>query len=55
MVSKVYSISKELGDKAAAHLAGSAITKKKSRNIVPTLSGIDKGLYIPVFRDSPNS
>jgi len=37
-VSKVYSISKELGDKAAAYLAGSTITKKKFRNIVPTLS-----------------
>ncbi len=38
-VSKAYSISKELGDKAAAYLAGSTITKKKFRNIVPTLSG----------------
>ena len=37
-VSKAYSISKELGDKAAAYLAGSAVTKKKFRNIVPTLS-----------------
>ena len=39
MVFKVYSVSKELGDKAAAYLAGSAVTKKKFRNIVPTLSG----------------
>ena len=38
-VSKVYSVNKELGDKAAAYLAGSAVTKKKFRNIVPTLSG----------------
>jgi len=38
MVSKACSINKELGDKAAAYLAGSAITKKKFRNIVPTLS-----------------
>jgi hypothetical protein len=38
IVSKAYSISKELGDKAAAYLAGSTITKKKFRNIVPTLS-----------------
>ena len=37
-VSKVYSISKELGDKAVGYLAGSAVTKKKFRNIVPTLS-----------------
>jgi hypothetical protein len=36
-VSKAYSISKELGDKAAGYLAGSTITKK-FRNIVPTLS-----------------
>ena len=39
MVFKVCSVSKELGDKAAAYLAGSAVTKKKFRNIVPTLSG----------------
>ena len=39
MVSKAYSISKELGDKAAAYLVGSTVTKKKFRNIVPTLSG----------------
>jgi hypothetical protein len=39
MVSKAYSISKELGDKAAAYLAGSTITKRKFRNIVPTLFG----------------
>jgi len=38
IVSKVYSVSKELGDKAAGYLAGSTITKK-FRNIVPTLSG----------------
>jgi hypothetical protein len=38
MVSKAYSISKELGDKAMAYLATSNITKKKFRNIVPTLS-----------------
>ena len=39
IVSKVYSISKELEDKAAAYLAGFAVTKKKFRNIVLTLSG----------------
>jgi len=38
-VFKVYSVSKELGDKAIAHLAGFAVTKNKFRNIVPTLSG----------------
>ena len=38
-VSKVYSISKELGDKATIYLATFNITKKKFRNIVPTLSG----------------
>ena len=38
MVSKAYSISKELGDKAAVYLATSNITKKKFRNTVPTLS-----------------
>jgi len=37
-VFKAYSISKELGDKAAAYLATSNITKKKFRNTVPTLS-----------------
>jgi len=37
-VSKAYSISKELGDKAVAYLATSNITKKKFRNIVFTLS-----------------
>jgi len=35
MVSKIYSINKELGDKATAYLAGSTVTKKKFRNIVP--------------------
>ena len=38
IVSKAYSVSKELGDKAAAYLASSTVTKKKFRNIVPTLS-----------------
>jgi len=38
-VSKAYSISKELGDKAAAYLATSGVTKKKFRNIVLTPSG----------------
>ena len=38
MVSKVYSVSKELEDKAAVYLATSNITKKKFRNIVPTPS-----------------
>jgi len=38
-VSKVCSVSKELGDKAIAYLATSNVTKKKFRNIVPTLSG----------------
>jgi len=37
-VSKACSVSKELGDKAVAYLATSNITKKKFRNIVPTLS-----------------
>jgi hypothetical protein len=32
-------LSKELGDKAIAYLAGSKVTKKKFRNIVSTLSG----------------
>ena len=36
-VSKVYSVNKKLGDKAAAYLASFTITKKKFRNIVPTL------------------
>ena len=39
-VSNVCSISKELGDKAVAYLAGSTVTKKKFRNIIPTLSKI---------------
>ena len=38
IVSKVYSVSKELGDKAAAYLTTSNITKKKFRNIVFTPS-----------------
>jgi len=38
-VFKVCSVSKELGDKVAAYLATSNVTKKKFRNIVPTLSG----------------
>ena len=38
IVSRVYSISKELEDKAVVYLAGSTVTKKKFRNIVPTLS-----------------
>jgi hypothetical protein len=38
IVSKVYSVSKELGDKAAIYLATSNITKKKFRNTVFTLS-----------------
>ena len=37
-VSMVCSVSKELRNKAVIYLAGSAITKKKFRNIVPTLS-----------------
>jgi len=37
-VFKVYSISKALGDKAAAYLASSGVTKKKFRNKIPTLS-----------------
>ena len=37
-VSKACSVSKELGDKAVAYLATSNVTKKKFRNIVPTLS-----------------
>ena len=39
MVFKACSINKKLGDKAMAYLAGSAIIKKKFRNIVSTLSG----------------
>ena len=38
IVSKVYSVSKESGDKAAAYLASSGVTKKKFRKIIPTLS-----------------
>jgi len=38
MVFKAYSISKELENKATAYLAGSNVTKKKFRNIIPTLS-----------------
>jgi hypothetical protein len=38
MIFKACSISKELKDKAIVHLASSTITKKKFRNIVPTLS-----------------
>jgi len=38
IVSKVYSVSKALGDKAAAYLASSGVTKKKFRNKIPTLS-----------------
>jgi hypothetical protein len=37
IVFKAYSVSKELGDKAAAYLATSNITKKKFRNTIPTL------------------
>jgi len=37
MVFKVYSISKALGDKAAAYLASSGVIKKKFRNKIPTL------------------
>ena len=37
-VSKTYSVSKELGDKAAAYLATSGVTKKKFRNIILTPS-----------------
>ena len=49
MVFKAYSISKELGDKAAAYLAGSTITKKRFRNIVPTPSRTGQGaLYTSV-------
>ena len=40
MVFKVYSVSKELGDKAAVYLASFNITKKKFRKIIPTLSRI---------------
>jgi len=37
-VFKVYSVSKELGDKAMAYLASSGVTKKKFRKIILTLS-----------------
>jgi hypothetical protein len=40
MVSKAYSINKELGDKAVVYLASSNITKKKFRDIIPILSKI---------------
>jgi hypothetical protein len=36
MIFKACSVSKKLGDKAAAYLASSTITKKKFRNIIPT-------------------
>jgi hypothetical protein len=36
MVFKVCSVSKELGDKAVAHLASSNITKKKFKDIIST-------------------
>jgi hypothetical protein len=39
MISKAYSVSKELGDKATAYLVSSTITKKKFRNIIPTPFG----------------
>jgi hypothetical protein len=39
-ISKAYSVNKELRDKTAAYLAGSNITKKKFRDIIPTLSRI---------------
>ena len=38
-VSKIYSVSKELEDKAVAYLASSGVTKKKFRKIISTLSG----------------
>ena len=38
MVSKACSVSKELRDKAVAHLATSSVTKKKFRNTIPTPS-----------------
>ena len=41
MVFKVYSVSKELGDKAAAYLASFGVTKKKFRKIIPILSGTE--------------
>ena len=37
-VSNACNINKELGDKAIVYLASSIITKKKFRNIIPTLS-----------------
>jgi hypothetical protein len=37
MVSKACNISKKSGDKAAAHLASSNITKKKFRDTISTL------------------
>ena len=37
IVSKVYSISKALGDKATAYSANSGVTKKKFRDKIPTL------------------
>jgi hypothetical protein len=40
MVSKAYSVNKKLGDKTAVYLAGFNITKKKFRDIIPTLSRI---------------
>jgi hypothetical protein len=40
MIFKACSVSKESGDKAAAYLVNSTVTKKKFRNIVPTLFGI---------------
>ena len=39
IVSKVYSVSKELGDKAVVYLASFGVTKKKFRKIISTLSG----------------
>ena len=48
-VSKVYSISKELGDKAMAYLVTFKITKRKFRNIVSTLSRTRQGaLYTSI-------
>jgi hypothetical protein len=38
MIFKACSVSKELRDKAIAYLAGSTVTKKKFRNIIPTPS-----------------
>ena len=39
MVFKACSINKKLGDKAAAYLVSSTVTKKKFKNIVFTPSG----------------